>query len=164
MHSERHDVERDWELEQTQRELRELKLKDQVETNEHRIHKTFKEEEELRAAKRELDEIRRAKQRDDDERRMRQRLNFERLEEEQRVAAEKARRDKEAKDAVDRYKKDEAERILKEVSGPPFPRRSRSRFFCRAGRPDMLLTPRPVSRNKRPRCASASTSRSSMPS
>ncbi|KAK8095427.1 uncharacterized protein PG998_002058 [Apiospora kogelbergensis] len=105
---------REFDLEQAQRELQELKLKEKIDADERRVHKSLKEEEELRSAKRELDEIRRARQREEDERRIKQKLDLQRLQQEEKDLAEKKRRDKEAKDAIERYKKEEAERTLRE--------------------------------------------------
>ena len=105
---------RQYDLEHVQKELQEIKLKEKIDADERRVHKSVKEEEELRAAKRELDEIRRNRQREEDERRIKQKLELQRLKEEEEALAEKKRRDKEAKEAVEHYKKEEAERALKE--------------------------------------------------
>ncbi|KAI3328087.1 hypothetical protein HD806DRAFT_549919 [Xylariaceae sp. AK1471] len=136
--SDRDEREREWEAAQkeyetnrAQKELEELKLVAKIDRGEKRRERTAHEERELREAKKELDAIRERKERDELERRFKQKLELDRLkeeeaalkqkleldrlkEEEEAALAEKRRREKEAKEAVEKYKKEEAERALKE--------------------------------------------------
>ncbi|TGJ78109.1 hypothetical protein E0Z10_g10649, partial [Xylaria hypoxylon] len=107
-------AQKEYELERAQQELEEMKLSSKIEHEEKRRERTAREERELRDAKKELDAIREKKDRDELENRIKQKINLDRLREEEAALAESKRREKEAKDAVERYKKGEAERALRE--------------------------------------------------
>lgn len=104
----------DWQMEQTRRDLDQLRLTRARETDEHRLAKEYRDEAELQSAKRELDDIKRREARADDEKRIKREMELQRLREEEQAIEEKKRRDKEAAEAVERYKQKEMERRVKE--------------------------------------------------
>jgi len=74
----------------------------------------FRDEEELKQAKRELEKIKGRKARADEEDRIKKEIELKRLREEEEAAEERQRREKEANSAVEDYKRRELERITKE--------------------------------------------------
>ncbi|KAM0322814.1 hypothetical protein ACHAQA_009155 [Verticillium albo-atrum] len=104
----------EFEMEQTRRELDEMKLHQARDKDERRAQKEYREEAELQRAKRELDAIRAREQQTKEEARIKKEMELERLRVEEREAEEKERRDKEAKAAVEKYKQKELERIAQE--------------------------------------------------
>jgi hypothetical protein len=74
----------------------------------------FREEEELKQAKRELEKIKGRKARADEEERIKKDIELKRLKEEDEATEERQRREKEANSAVEDYKRKELERITKE--------------------------------------------------
>ena len=78
--------------------------------DELRLAKDYRDDANLQSARRELDEIKRREARSEDEKRIRKELELKRLQEEEQEAQEKRRRDKEAFEAVERYKSHELER------------------------------------------------------
>lgn len=104
----------DYEIERTRRELEEMKLAQAREKDERRTAREMREEAELLRAKRDLEEIKRREARQEDEKRIKKQLELDRLREEERDAAEKKRREKEAELAVEKYKQEEFERKAKE--------------------------------------------------
>jgi hypothetical protein len=105
----------DWELEQDRRELERLRLDQARDEDERRANEKREGDAELRRAKEELDLIKQREAKAEDEKRIRRNLELQRLREEERAVAEKAQRDKEAAAAVEKYKKEEADRREKEA-------------------------------------------------
>ncbi|KAI0546405.1 hypothetical protein F4679DRAFT_412595 [Xylaria curta] len=95
--------------------LKEIRLASRIEKDEKRRDRTTREEQELREAKEELDAIRKERERDELEHRIKQKIDLDRLQAEEAALAEKSRREKEAKEAVEKYKKEEASRNLSVV-------------------------------------------------
>ncbi|KAM0268695.1 hypothetical protein ACHAQH_009931 [Verticillium albo-atrum] len=104
----------EFEMEQTRRELDEMRLHQARDKEERRAQKEFREEAELQRAKRELDAIRAREQQTKEEARIKKEMELERLREEEREAEEKDKREKQAKEAVAKYKQKELERIAQE--------------------------------------------------
>ncbi|GAB0137815.1 hypothetical protein EsDP_00006068 [Epichloe bromicola] len=104
----------EWEAELTRRELERLRLENSRDKEEQRVTKEARDEAELHRAKRELDEIKQREAQLEDERRIKKELELKRLQEEEQALEEKKRRDKEAAEAVERYKKQESDRLAKE--------------------------------------------------
>ncbi|KAK2609052.1 hypothetical protein QQS21_002422 [Conoideocrella luteorostrata] len=104
----------EWEAELARRELERLRLENSRDREERRVTKEARDEAELHRAKRELDEIKQREARAEDEKRIKRELDLKRLREEQQAAEEKKLRDKEAAEAVERYKKTESDRIAME--------------------------------------------------
>jgi hypothetical protein len=110
-----HLTQKDWEAEQARRELEQLRIAAARDENERRLAKEYKDDADLQRAKRELDEIKKREKASEEEKRIKKELELKRLKEEEEAAEEKRRRDKEARDAVERYKKEEMERMAMEV-------------------------------------------------
>ncbi|RXG48480.1 hypothetical protein VDGE_08855 [Verticillium dahliae] len=104
----------EFEMEQTRRELEEMRLHQARDKEERRAQKEFREEAELQRAKRELDAIRAREQQVKEEARIKKELELQRLREEEREAEEKEKLEKQAKEAVAKYKQKELERIAQE--------------------------------------------------
>ncbi|OAA39150.1 hypothetical protein NOR_06410 [Metarhizium rileyi] len=104
----------EWEAELARRELERLRLENSLDMEERRVTKEARDEADLKRAKRELDEIRQREARAQDENRIKKELELKRLKEEEEVAEQKKRREKEAAEAVERYKKLEADRMAAE--------------------------------------------------
>jgi hypothetical protein len=104
----------EWEAELARRELERLRLDNSRDREERRVTKEARDEAELKRAKRELDDIKQREARTEDEKRIKRELELKRLKEEEEAAEQKRRRDKEAAEAVDRYKKMEADRLAAE--------------------------------------------------
>ncbi|EFY84867.1 hypothetical protein MAC_09078 [Metarhizium acridum CQMa 102] len=104
----------EWEAELARRELERLRLENSRDREERRLIKEARDEAELKRAKRELDEIKQPEARAEEEKRIKRELELKRLKEEEEAAEEKKRRDKEAAEAVERYKKLEADRMTAE--------------------------------------------------
>ncbi|KYK55920.1 hypothetical protein DCS_07885 [Drechmeria coniospora] len=105
----------DWESEHARRELEQLRLVYSHDKEERRLAKEYRDEGELRRAKRELDDMKKRQALADEEARIKKELELKRLQEEEHAAQEKKLREKEATEAVERYKKHEAKRIAKEA-------------------------------------------------
>ncbi|RFU76032.1 hypothetical protein TARUN_6208 [Trichoderma arundinaceum] len=105
----------EWEAEQARRQLEDMRIKDAREKEERRREKEYRDEAELRHAQRQLDSIKKREAEAEVEKRIKKELELKRLKEEEEAAEEKRRRDKESHDAVERYKKAEAERIAHEA-------------------------------------------------
>lgn len=104
----------EWEAEQARQQLAELRINQAKENEDRRMQKELREEAELQRAKHDLDEIRGREARVSEEKRFKNQIELEKYQEEMRLAEEVKKRDKEAADAVERYKKKEQERIAKE--------------------------------------------------
>ncbi|KAI8180004.1 Reticulocyte-binding protein 2-like protein a [Colletotrichum sp. SAR 10_86] len=104
----------EYEAERARQELQELRLSQDREKEERRIQQKYREEAELQRAKRDLDDIRGREARASEEKRFKTQIELQKYEEEMRLAEEAKKRDKEASDAVERYKKKEQDRIEKE--------------------------------------------------
>ncbi|KAL9942674.1 hypothetical protein D7B24_006361 [Verticillium nonalfalfae] len=104
----------EFEMEQTRRELEEMRLHQARDKEERRAQKEFREEAELQRAKRELDTIRAREQQAKEEARIKKEFELQRLREEEREAEEKEKLEKQAKEAVAKYKQKELERIAQE--------------------------------------------------
>ncbi|KAI8295828.1 Reticulocyte-binding protein 2-like protein a [Colletotrichum sp. SAR11_240] len=104
----------EYEAERARQELQELRLSQDREKEERRIQQKYREEAELQRAKRDLDDIRGREARASEEKRFKTQIELQKYEEEMRLAEEAKKRDKEASDAVERYKKKEQDRIAKE--------------------------------------------------
>ncbi|EEY18982.1 conserved hypothetical protein [Verticillium alfalfae VaMs.102] len=104
----------EFEMEQTRRELEEMRLHQARDKEERRAQKEFREEAELQRAKRELDAIRAREQQAKEEARIKKEFELQRLREEEREAEEKEKLEKQAKEAVAKYKQKELERIAQE--------------------------------------------------
>lgn len=104
----------EWEAELARVELEKLRLENSREKEGQRALKEARDHAELHRAKQELDEIRRRESRAEEERRIKEELELKRLKAEELATEEKKRRDREAMDAVERYKKQEADRQIME--------------------------------------------------
>ncbi|KAK2729945.1 hypothetical protein CKAH01_09983 [Colletotrichum kahawae] len=104
----------EYEAERARQELQELRLSQDREKEERRIQQKYREEAELQRAKRDLDDIRGREARASEEKRFKTQIELQKYEEEMQKAEEAKKRDKEASDAVERYKKKEQDRIAKE--------------------------------------------------
>ncbi|KAJ0339980.1 hypothetical protein KNSL1_011775 [Colletotrichum chrysophilum] len=104
----------EYEAERARQELQELRLSQDREKEERRIQQKYREEAELQRAKRDLDDIRGREARASEEKCFKTQIELQKYEEEMRLAEEAKKRDKEASDAVERYKKKEQDRIAKE--------------------------------------------------
>ncbi|KAF4510479.1 hypothetical protein G6O67_002360 [Ophiocordyceps sinensis] len=101
----------DAELQRARCELEHLRLVQSRDNEGQRLAKEYRDDADLQRAKRELDEIKGREARAEEERRIKKELDLKRLREEDEAAREKSRRDKEATEAVERYKLKEADRI-----------------------------------------------------
>ncbi|GJC99803.1 hypothetical protein ColKHC_08629 [Colletotrichum higginsianum] len=104
----------DYEAERARQELAELRITQAREKEERRIQKEYREEAELQRAKRDLDDIRGREARAAEEKRFKTQIELEKYQEEMRLADLAKKREKEAADAVERYKRKEQERLLQE--------------------------------------------------
>ncbi|KHN98600.1 uncharacterized protein MAM_03724 [Metarhizium album ARSEF 1941] len=104
----------EWEAELARRELERLRLENSRDREERRVTKEARDEAELKRAKRELDEIKRREARAEEEKRIKGEMELKRLQEEEKAVEQKKRRDQEAAEAVERYKKLEADRMAAE--------------------------------------------------
>lgn len=104
----------EWEAELARRELEQLRLIQSRDREGQRLAKEYRDDAELQRAKRELDEIKEREARAEEEKRIKKELDLKRLREEEDAARERKRRDKEAAEAVERYRQQEADRIASE--------------------------------------------------
>ncbi|KAK5987719.1 hypothetical protein PT974_11851 [Cladobotryum mycophilum] len=104
----------DWEAEQARRELEQLRLVRDREKDDRRLVKEYRDEAELRRAKRELDDIKRREEKEEEAGKIKREIELKRLKEEEEAAEVKRQRDKHAQEAVEKYKKEELERQAKE--------------------------------------------------
>jgi len=104
----------EWELTRTRQDLEDIRKQQEREREQRMRDKEWKDQAELQRAKRELDEIKRREERELEEKRIKKEMELRRLEEERRAAEEKKAREHAEKDAIERYKLKEAERVAKE--------------------------------------------------
>lgn len=104
----------DWEAEKTRKDFELMRISNDREKEEHRLLKEYQEEEKLQRAKRELNDIKDREARAAEEDRIKKALELRRLREDDEVKDQAARREKEAKLAVEQYKQAERDRIAKE--------------------------------------------------
>ncbi|KXH62651.1 hypothetical protein CSAL01_01217 [Colletotrichum salicis] len=104
----------DYEAERARQELAELRICQAREKEERRVQKEFREEAELQRAKRDLEDIRTREARAAEEQRFKTKIELEKYQEDMRKSDLTKKREKEAADAVERYKRKEADRIAQE--------------------------------------------------
>ncbi|KAK2026985.1 hypothetical protein LX32DRAFT_664906 [Colletotrichum zoysiae] len=104
----------EYEAERARQELAELRITQAREKEERRIQKEYREEAELQRAKRDLEDIRSREARAAEEKRFKTQIELEKYQEEMRLADLAKKREKEAADAVERYKRKEQERLAQE--------------------------------------------------
>ncbi|KXH43725.1 hypothetical protein CSIM01_10321 [Colletotrichum simmondsii] len=104
----------DYEAERARQELAELRISQAREKEERRVQKEFREEAELQRAKRDLEDIRTREARAAEEQRFKTKIELEKYQEDMRKADLSKKREKEAADAVERYKRKEADRLAQE--------------------------------------------------
>ncbi|OHE91768.1 hypothetical protein CORC01_12942 [Colletotrichum orchidophilum] len=104
----------DYEAERALQELAELRISQAREKEERRVQKEFREEAELQRAKRDLEDIRIREARAAEEQRFKTKIELEKYQEEIRKEDLSKKREKEAADAVERYKRKEHERLAQE--------------------------------------------------
>ncbi|KAK1959858.1 hypothetical protein LY78DRAFT_345622 [Colletotrichum sublineola] len=104
----------EYEAERARQELAELRITQAREKEERRIQKEYREEAELQRAKRDLEDIRSREARAIEEKRFKTQIELEKYQEEMRLADLAKKREKEAADAVERYKRKEQERLAQE--------------------------------------------------
>ncbi|KAK2001734.1 hypothetical protein LX36DRAFT_569581 [Colletotrichum falcatum] len=104
----------EYEAERARQELAELRITQAREKEERRIQKEYREEAELQRAKRDLEDIRSREARAAEEKRFKTQIELEKYQEEMRLAELAKKREKEAADAVERYKRKEQERLAQQ--------------------------------------------------
>ncbi|OLN92901.1 Reticulocyte-binding protein 2-like protein a 5 [Colletotrichum chlorophyti] len=104
----------EYEAERARQELAELRLSQAREKEERRVQKEYREEAELQRAKRDLDDIRKRESRTAEERQLKDKIALEKYQEEIRQEELRKKREKEAAEAVERYKQKEQQRIAEE--------------------------------------------------
>lgn len=106
---------RDWEAEQTRQQLEQMRMDQARDDDQRRLAQQYRDQGDLEKAKKELDEIKAREAKAKEQERIKRQIELERLKEEEEEAQRRRQRDKEAAEAVERYKQHEAERIAKET-------------------------------------------------